>query len=52
MPIGLSQLFMNCSETSQALNAGEKNSELFPAETATAELSWQKDVVILFSSLC
>lgn len=24
MPIGLSQLFMNCSETSQALNAGEQ----------------------------
>lgn len=50
MPIGLSQLFMNCSETSQALKAGEKKeSELFQAETATAE---QKDVVILFSGLC
>jgi len=39
MPIRLSQLFMNCSETSQALNAREKKSELFPAETAAAELS-------------
>lgn len=29
MPIGLSQLFMNCSETSQALNTREKSLNCF-----------------------